>query len=381
MLGKLCGVAGWALLATAAAWPTPSGTGRRLRPIALNHAELKLTPAALVFNREGELYVGYRDKGTGEESSAIWVRVFDPSNAKELRSVQLQTATVRLPNGAEQFLLSPDDSLLLYAQFHGGTLIAVLNASALTAESTLTALPDNMSNEFPKISGLFDDTVLVTSEMQNKRNGVDVRLVSLDANLLTRVLIDRYIYNPYIEAVYAVDRNGNLWLTSADALYRYNPRSRKSDLEVRVPTSAVPIFLTGDQAILLYTDRNEFGELYRVALRGSAIQHRQLVKGCGIDQIRLSPDELYGVALCEHQNTGEWRFGAITARSAVIFGTGTLKILAQVPIEKDLYPELAIWHGDGRIVLATQADSNKLAIYEFQTPRPARDPAATRPGD
>jgi hypothetical protein len=52
----------------------------------------------------------------------------------------------------------------------------------------------------------------------------------------------------------------------------------------------------------------------------------------------------------------------------MIFDTKTLKILAEVPIAKDLYPELAIWHGGGKIVLATQAPPDKLAIYELAAP-------------
>jgi hypothetical protein len=42
-----------------------------------------------------------------------------------------------------------------------------------------------------------------------------------------------------------------------------------------------------------------------------------------------------------------------------------LKILAEVPLDKDIYPEFAIWHGNGKIVLATDSDSNKLGIYEL----------------
>jgi hypothetical protein len=49
----------------------------------------------------------------------------------------------------------------------------------------------------------------------------------------------------------------------------------------------------------------------------------------------------------------------------VIFDARTLKILGQISVAKDLYPEFATWHGNGRVVLATQSAPNTLAIYEL----------------
>lgn len=380
MLRKSYGIAALALLATAGAWPRQPGSEKPSRAIVLERAELKLTPAALVFDGKGELYVGYRDEGADKKSSAIWVRVFDPASGKELRSAQFQTATVALPNGAEQFLLSPDDSLLLYSQFHGSTFLTIFKAATLQTVSESTMLPAEMSKEFPRVAGITpdDQAALVTSEITNKRNGVDIRLAWLSVHALTRVLKEEYVPNPYVEASYAIDRKYHLWLTRADALYRYDPASRKSDLRLTVPTSTVPVFIA-DGELLLYSNRNEFGELYRFDVQQSSVQNKQRIEGCGINQVRVSRDELYGVALCEHQNMGELRFGAITKREAVVFDTKTLKILDEVPIAKNLYPELALWHGGGKVVLATQADSNKVAIYEFPVPKPTGQSATVYP--
>lgn len=40
---------------------------------------------------------------------------------------------------------------------------------------------------------------------------------------------------------------------------------------------------------------------------------------------------------------------------------------------------MAIWHGGGKVVLATQADSNKVAIYEFRVPKPSGESATVDP--
>jgi hypothetical protein len=68
-------------------WPSWSQSVKANKTIVLDHAQLTLTPAALVFDQKGELYAGYRDNGGEKKSSAIWIRVFDPTSGKELRSL------------------------------------------------------------------------------------------------------------------------------------------------------------------------------------------------------------------------------------------------------------------------------------------------------
>lgn len=371
------------LLLNAVAWPAQPDTLPRARVVTLEHAELKLTPAALVFDAKGELYVGYRDEGADKKSSAIWVRVFDPASGKELRSAQFQTATVRLPNGAEQFLLSPDDSLLVYSQFHGSTFLTILSAATLQTVSEATSLPQGLEKEFPRVIGVdpSDTSILLAAETTNHLNGVDVRLVKLDTHNLNRSLSDATLANPIPESGYAVDGSGGVWIVRANALYRYDPGQKKAILETSVHNQddIRNVLFLGDRSLLMWSNQNEFGYLYRFEPGDAATDKNQRIDKCGVKQATVSPDQLYGAALCEHQNTGELRFGAITERTAVIFDTKTLNILTRVPIEKDLYPELAIWHGDGKIVLATQTASNKLAIYEFPVPKPTGQSATMDP--
>lgn len=359
-------------LGTLVAWPAQSDSVRRTRALVLEYAEFKLTPAALVFDEKGELYAGYRDEGAEKKSSAIWIRVFDPASGKQLRSTQVQTATIPLPNGAEQFLLSPDNSLLLYSHFHGSTFLTVLKAATLQSVSETTTLPKDVEKEFPRVIGVdpSDASILLAAETTNHLNGVDVRMVKLDAHNLNHVLSDATLTNPIAESGYAVDGSGAVWIVGGNRLYRYDPEQKKATLETSVHNQddIRGVLFLNDSSLLMWSNQNEFGYLYRFEQGDTATDKSQRIDKCGVKQITVSPDQLYGAALCEHQNTGEWRFGAITSRMAVIFDTKTLKILAQVPIEKDLYPGLAIWHGGGKIVLATQAPPDKLAVYELAAP-------------
>jgi hypothetical protein len=358
------------------------GSAAPTRVVVLEHAKLRLTPAALVFNETGELYVAYRDKGADKKSSAIWVRVFDPVSGKELRSAQLPTTTVALPNGADQLLLSPDNSLLVYSQFHGSTLITITSATTLQKVNDITSLPEGVNRQFPRMINISpnDDSILIAAEVPNPLNGADARLIKLDVHAPSRVLSDTTFANPIPESGYAVDGSGVVWIVRANALYRYDPGRRKASLQTSVHNQDDfrSVLFLNEHSLLMWSNQNKFGYLYRFEEGDTATNKSQRIDKCGVRQIAVSPDQRYGAAVCEHQNTGEWRFGAITARSAVIFDTKTLKILTKVPIEKELYPEVAIWHASGKIVLVTEADSNKLAIYEFPAPG---ESAAVDPND
>jgi len=372
-----------ALFATSwASWPQ---SAKPSKTIVLDHAELKLTPAALVFDKKGLLYVGYRDSGSDKKSSVIWIRVFDPANGKELRNAQLQTTAVTLPNGADQFMLSPDNSLLMYSQFHGGTLITFLNAATLQKVSDATSLPEGVNRQFPRVIGIGpnDNSVLIAAQITNHLNGTDARLIKLDAHDLSRVLADTTLTNPIPESGFAVGSDGTVRIIRAAMLYSYDPDTKKAALELSLHNQddiRNARFLN-DHSLLLWSGQNEFGYLYRFKQSGSTPEGSQRIEKSGVVKVLVSPDQLYGVALCEHQNLTEVHFGAITSRTAVVFDTKTLKILNEVPIEKDLYPELAIWHGDGKIVLVTQASSNKLVIYELAEPKSGRESATVNPKD
>jgi hypothetical protein len=365
-------------------WPTHIESAKPSRTVVLEHAELKLTPAALVFDQKGELYVAYRDKGTDKKSSAIWVRVFDSASGRELRSAQLQTATVALPNSANQFLLSPDNSLLLYSQFSGSTLVTVLNASTLQKISDATSLPDSSDRQFPRVIGIGqnDNAVLIAAEITNRLNGTDARLIKLDAHDLSHVLSDATLTNPIPESGFTVGSDGAVRIIRADMLYSYDPATKKAALELSIHNQddiRNALFLN-DHSLLLWSGQNEFGYLYRFKESGSTPEGSQRIEKSGVEKVFLSPDQLYGVALCEHQKLTEGNFGAITSRTAVVFDTKTLKILSEVPIDRDLNPELAVWHGDGKVFLATQASSNKLVIYELVGRKSGSESATIDPG-
>jgi WD40 repeat protein len=362
-------------VASLANCPIPLPSDKPSHTILLEHAELKLTPAAIAFNHKGELYVAYRDQGYDKKSSAIWIRVFDPTSGKQLRTTQIQTPTVPLPNSANQFLLSPDNSLLLYSQFSGGTFLIVLDAATLQRLTEATSLPDGVDGQFPRVIGIGsnDHAVLIAGEVTNHINGTDVRLIKLDAHDLSRSLSDVILTNPIPESGFVVGSDGTMRILRANMLYSYDAATKKAALQFSIHNQddiRNAIFLS-DDSMLLWSGQNEFGYLYRFDESGSAPEGSQRIEKSGVTKVLVSPDQLYGAALCEHQNLTERNFGTITSRTAVVFDAKTLKIVTELPIERDLYPELAIWHGNGKIILATQASSNKLVTYEIVEPRVA----------
>jgi hypothetical protein len=381
--------------------PSWSQSAKLTKAVTLDRAEFALTPAALAFDGRGQLYVGYRDKGANKKSSAIWIRVIDPTTGKELRSVRLQTAPVTLPSGANQFKISADGSVLVYSQFQERIFVATLDSATLQKVSETTSLPEGVVQEFPKIVGIdrAGSTVLIAAQKTNRNNGTDARLLKLSARDLNRVLSDSTLTNPIPESGFAISPAGSILivkstgLSNTTALYSYDSSTGKAASQFSLPdsdnrsiVSLGPFsFLREDSIILasnrLLPDQTESGYLYEIRKGSSKVDAAQNVGKCRIKDITIAPDQLYGAALCEQENLGELRFGSVTSRSAVIFDTRTLKVLGQVPLQKDLYPELAIWHGDGKIVLATQASSDKLMIYELGEPKSGNESATVDPKD
>jgi hypothetical protein len=368
--------------------PSWSQSAKLNKTLVLEHAELPLTPAALTFDGNGRLYVGYRDKGSNKQSSAIWIRVIDPAAGRDLRRIQLQTAPVTLPNRANQFKISADNSVLVYAQFHESTFVVTLDSTPLQELSETTSLPVGADREFPKIAGIdrSGSSVLIAAERTNRNKGTDARLLNLSARDLNRVLSNTILNNPIPESSFAISNAGAIriirstGLFATTGLYSYDSGTGKAALQLSVPDAdnrsivslGTLVFLPDESLVLsstrLLPDQTESAYLYRLGKNGTSLDKTQNIGECKIAELAVTPDQLYGTALCERHNHGELHFGRIESRTAMIFDTKTLKILAEVPIAKDLYPELAIWHGGGKIVLATQAPPDKLAIYELAAP-------------
>jgi len=339
------------------------------RTIALSQADFKLTPAALAFSRSGELFAGYREKGPDKSSSAFWIRVFDATSGSPVRSARFQTSPVLLPNGANQFVLSPDDSLLIYAQFHQSVLIDSFDPHLLRELSTATNLPDEVAKHSPRVAGISPDggSLVITSYQPSAKGALDVRLLNLEAHDLSRVVSDATVTIPYTESNYEVGGDGTMWIRRANTLERYEPAHNGPSLKISLPNrdDVRGVAFLKDRSLLLWSDQNAFGYIYHFQENSSVPDFSQRIGDCGVRNVVTTPDQLYGAAVCLSQNLGEWRFGSLASSTAVIFEVKTLKILGRVSLDKRLMPEVALWHGAGRISIAVQSSSNKVGVYEI----------------
>jgi hypothetical protein len=382
-----------ALLAVSG-WACSAQSPKRTKTIALDRTELKLTPAALTFDTKGQIYVGHRDKGNGRSSSTVWIRVFDPATGRQLRSSSFDTSMAKLPMGATQFVLSPDDSLLAYAGLFGPEapdLLAVLDAHTLQTLSLTTKLPEVQIAParligFDPRAGTLEISVTrtVSSRFDPQDRTFDSTLYQLAARDLDRVVSQTDLKNPIANSSFAISAEGAVNIVSSRGLFQttgifpYDSETGRAGPMISVPDPdnragvrlGPAIFLSEGTLLLgsrrLLGDANQSGYVYRIEKNSTRMEKSREVSNCGIQEtIRVSPDQRYGAALCERESESELFFGRITSRFAVIFDTKTLKILGSVPLPKNLYPEFAVWHGDAKIVFATHSDSNKLEIYEL----------------
>ena len=126
--------------------------------------------------------------------------------------------------------------------------------------------------------------------------------------------------------------------------------------------------------MLLWSNQNEFGYLYHWKQTLVMPDREQRIQGLGVTKVVLSPDQSYGIALCEHQDQREGHFGQITLRRAVVFEADSLRIISEIPLENGLYPGFAVWHGNAKVIAAIQTSKGNVALYQFEealrTPRP-----------
>jgi hypothetical protein len=166
-------------------------------------------------------------------------------------------------------------------------------------------------------------------------------------------------------------------------LYGYDPSTAEATLEVSIKNrdDIRNVLFLQDGSLIFWSNQNEFGYLYRWKKDGSALAQSRRIEGSGVTNVFLSPDQVYAVALCEHQDLREAHFGAITSRTALVFNTKTLQILTQISLGKHVHWELAVWHGNGKIILAAQTSSNRLVFYELAEPKSGGESAIVDPKD
>jgi hypothetical protein len=322
-----------------------------------------------VFSRNGELFAGYREKGPDKSSSALWIRVFDATSGSPVRSARFQTSPVLLPNGADRFVLSPDGSLLIYAQLHQSVLIDSFDPHLLRELSTTTNLPDEVAKHSPRLVGISPDggSLVIASYQASPKGALGVRLLNLEAHDLSRVVSDATVTIPYTESNYEVAGDGTVWIRRADTLERYEPAHNRPLLKISLPNrdDVRGVAFLKDRSLLLWSDQNAFGYVYHFLENSSAPEISQRIGDCSVRNVVTTPDQLYGAAVCQSQKLGEWRFGSLASSTASIFEVKTLKILGKVPLDKRLMPVVALWHGTGRISIAVQSSSSKVAVYEI----------------
>ena len=102
---------------------------------------------------------------------------------------------------------------------------------------------------------------------------------------------------------------------------------------------------------------------------------------CGFTSAHLSPDEKYGVAVCEKTGSTEWTFGKTLERKAVIFNLQTMAFVKTFPLPKMglktssgkenvrlWYPQPMVWNS-GQLILVDVPDlSGTVTIQELAVP-------------
>jgi hypothetical protein len=196
---------------------------------------------------------------------------------------------------------------------------------------------------------------------------------------LGRIVHDQVIANPFEGYGYTVDASGTLWFSKgrpiASALAEYNPKTKALLREIVFGGDyglSRALFLR-DGRILGFTHEASYGATFGRILRFDPEKaepaHTERITGCGFKQATASPDQLLAVGICDQQSQAELTFGALTVCSAIVLQTGTLHVLATIPLStRTTWHSVAVWHGNGQVRVATTDESQTVKIYSLAEP-------------
>jgi hypothetical protein len=152
------------------------------------------------------------------------------------------------------------------------------------------------------------------------------------------------------------------------------------EAQIRVKNGLDAVEALDDGGFLGRSNRSVAGSLQLFDDEGS-IEKTLKGSGCGFVSLALSPDQKYGVAVCDRTGTTEWTFGKTLGREAVVFNTASLAQVANMPLSKQSlqtsmatdewrvwYPQPAIWDSKQCVVIAAPDFSGTIRFMELAPP-------------
>jgi len=333
--------------------------------------------ARVVFGPDGRLFAAYRIRGGAVNTEAVRLLAIEPVTGKIEVERSYPAPKAAFPRVVDDLIVSPDGETLLYAELHRPVFVAAFRSQMLEMLSSSTAQLFTAEDFMPRLSGATRTSVLLSSERRGPTGGV--RVIALDLKNVDQVNEDSTLpFHKDEGQNYAVDVAGNaVWFGQGTSWFKHDLKSgdRLSEMHSREDVSSLS---ASGQKLLGLTDKKLAGRIQLFDSNGKELADTRNEE-CGFVRASLSPDGQFGVAVCDKTGLDEAHFGETMWRRAVVFEVSTLKVVASIPMSRNVIkergpervdfwiaiPTPALWHGTNRLLLAVPGFPDSISVHSI----------------
>lgn len=357
-------------------WGYEGGHGLSLR---LSNSDLHRYPARTLFTPDGKLLVAFRIAQSKNESSTLQIAEFDWRTGKQIAEHAYAVPSAGPAKVSDGFVMAQDGNSLYYVELTGNPVVLKISTSTLEILSQSTSKLFDAADFVPRVESITDRALFLSAG--SKLPGKAVHLVALDSNDVSKTTLDEQISaRPGWGQSYKLSFTGNsLWMGSGKYWLKIGVKSGQIESRLTAQND-VHDWTISSSGLIGMTNLASAGYLQTFDETGHQLKTMDQ-SGCGFKSVELSPDERYGVAVCEKTGTTEWSFGKTLGREAVIFDRDTMTFIMSIPLatmslkitsgtenERIWYPQPMIWNSGQHILIAVPDFSNTVSLQELMLP-------------
>lgn len=353
--------------------------GAHQASLHLSKSDFHRYPPRTLFTPDGKLMIAYRIAESKTESSGVRLVTVDGRTGTKIAEHYYSVPASGSTKISDGFLISPNGKSLYYVELTGAPVVLEVNAATLDVISKSTVSLFNAADFRPRVESATDNTLFLSAG--SKLPGKAVHIIALDGRDLSKVIADEQVpARPGWDESYKLSIGGDsLWMGAGKYWLKVGIKSGQIETKIEAQNDLHDLAVSSSGLIGL-TNLSSAGFLQFFNANGQQVK---TLNGpdCGFTSAHLSPDEKYGVAVCEKTGSTEWTFGKTLERKAVIFNLQTMAFVKTFPLPKMglktssgtenvrlWYPQPMVWNS-GQLILVDVPDlSGTVTMQELAVP-------------
>ncbi len=310
--------------------PLRSWGGDEGLSLHLSSSDARRYPPRTLFTRDGKLLVAFRAAQSEKESSILQVVEFDQKTGKQIAGHAYTVPSAGPSKISDGFVMSQDGRTLYYVELTGNPVILGINTSSLEVVSQSTSMLFGKADFVPRVELATDRSLFLSAG--SKLVGKAVHLIALNSNDVSKVTLDEQIpARPDWGQSYTLSFTGSsLWMGSGKYWLKIDVKTGRVESRMTAQND-VHGWLVFSSGLIGTTNLASAGYLQTFDETGHQLKTMEQ-PGCGFKSVALSPDDMYGVAVCEETGTAEHSFGKTLGRQAVVFDRSTMTSILSVTL-------------------------------------------------